>query len=54
MSANMSVSINFYKAKFLCISYIKLLLSIIFIFVLSDKISVFIPLINGKNQRYKH
>ena len=30
----------------------KVLLSIIF--VLSDKISKFIPLINGKNQRYKH
>ena len=42
------MSIDFYEAKFLCISYIKPLLSIIFSFVLSDKISIFVLLINGK------
>ena len=53
----MSVRINFYEAKsqaFVFISYIKPLLSIIFIFVLLDKISIFIPLINEKYQRYEH
>ena len=46
---------------FICISYIKFLcvyqlpkVSFIHCFVMSDIISIFIPLINGKNQTNKH
>ena len=49
----MSVSNNFYAPQDLvCISYIKLLLFIIF--VLLNKISIFIKHINGENQTNKH
>ena len=54
MSVNISVSTNFYASKpqafFFCTSYIKFLLSAIFLY----KISIFILLINGNNQTNEH